>query len=235
MSTVLVVDDHPIVRDGLRLLLRQHPGIDTVADAATTSKALEQARALQPALIVLDVGLGDENGLDALPALRAAAPDAKVLVLSIHDHPSYVRQALTAGANAYLLKDAADQELLTAISAIETGQRYIEPQLGAHVVAADERERIDRDTDTLTNREHQVLQLLALGNTNQETAHQLGLSVRTVESHRAHLMHKLNLTTRAQLIHHSLTHGLLTPASTRATGAATHRPVCDPVDSGDEV
>jgi DNA-binding NarL/FixJ family response regulator len=213
MSTALVVDDHPIVRDGIRLLLQQRRGIDTITEAATTSEALEQARKLQPGLIVLDVGLRDENGLDVLPALRAAAPQAKVLVLSIHDDPSYVRQALAAGADAYLLKDSADRDLLTAISTIEAGERYIEPQLGARVVEADERERIHRDTDTLTNREHQVLQLLALGNTNHEIAHQLGLSVRTVESHRTHLMHKLDLTTRADIIRYALNEGLLQTGS----------------------
>jgi two-component system response regulator NreC len=209
MSTALVVDDHPIVRDGLRLLLQQHPEIDSVAEAATSQEALEQTRSLQPGLIVLDVGLGDENGLDMLPALRAVAPEAKVLVLSIHDDPCYVRQALAAGANAYLLKDTADRELLTAISVIENGQRYIEPQLGASVVEADERDRIERETDTLTTREHEILQLLALGNTNQEIARQLGLSTRTIESHRYRLMRKLGLKSRADLIRHALDHGLL--------------------------
>jgi len=208
MSNVLVIDDHPIVRDGLRHLLKHRPGTQVIAEAETIEQALEQAQALGPDLIVLDVTLAGENALDALPQLLALAPQAKVLVLSIHDDPCYVRQALAAGASGYLLKEAADCELLDALAAVEAGGRYMPPKLGWRVVEADERERHERETDPLTPRERAVVELLAYGYTSAEIGDQLGCSKRTIESHRAHLMHKLSLCTRAQLTRYAFDHGL---------------------------
>jgi two-component system response regulator NreC len=150
-----------------------------------------------------------ESGIEVLPKLLQESPETKVLVLSMQDDPSYVREAFAAGASGYVLKEAADEEVVSAVREIATGKNYVHPALGAQMVAAEAQERAAAEADPLSDREREVLRLLALGHTNQEIAEQLYISVRTAESHRAHIMQKLRLATRAELVRYALAHGLL--------------------------
>jgi two-component system response regulator NreC len=144
-----------------------------------------------------------------MPALRQAVPAAKVLVLSMQDDPRYVREAFDAGASGYVLKEAADTEVVGAVRAVAAGEQYLHPTLGARLVAADVEQRKRAQADPLSDREREVLRLLALGHTNQEIAKLLFISVRTAETHRAHIMQKLQLASRAELVRHALAEGLL--------------------------
>ena len=209
MITVVLVDDHAVVRSGLRLLLDAHEDIEVVGEAGSAKDAVFRARALKPHVILLDVVMPGESGIEALPKLLLESPDTKVLVLSMQDDPNYVREAFAAGASGYVLKEAADEEVVSAVREIAAGGRYVHPTLGARMVAAEAQERAAADADPLSDREREVLRLLALGHTNQEIAERLYISVRTAESHRAHIMQKLRLTTRAELVRYALTHGLL--------------------------
>jgi len=207
--SVVLVDDHAVVRSGLRLLLEAQEDIEVVGEAGNAKDAVFRARAFKPNVILLDVVMPGESGIEALPKLLKESPDTRVLVLSMQDDPSYVREAFAAGASGYVLKEAADEEVVSAVREIAGGGRYVHPALGARMVAADAQERAAADADPLSDREREVLRLLALGHTNQEIAEQLYISVRTAESHRAHIMQKLRLTTRAELVRYALTHGLL--------------------------
>ena len=209
---VLIVDDHAVVRSGLRLLLEAEDGVEPVGEAGTAQDAVFQARALTPDVILLDVLLPDRTGLEILPQLKHENPDAKVLVLSMQDEPRYVREAFAAGASGYVLKEAADTEVVAAIREIAGGGRYVNPELGARLVAADTEAAKLADADPLSDREREVLCLLALGHTNQEIAKMLYISVRTAETHRAHIMQKLGLQTRADLVAYALDRGLLQSA-----------------------
>jgi two-component system, NarL family, response regulator NreC len=206
---VVVVDDHAVVRSGLRLLLDAHEDIEVVGEAGNAKDAIFRARALQPDVILLDVVMPGESGIEALPQLLKESPETKVLVLSMQDDPSYVREAFGAGASGYVLKEAADEEVVAAVREIASGGRYVHPSLGARMVAAEAKERAAAEADPLSEREREVLRLLALGHTNQEIAQALYISVRTAESHRAHIMQKLRLSTRAELVRYALSHGLL--------------------------
>jgi two-component system response regulator NreC len=171
--------------------------------------AILEARSAKPDLILMDVNLPGESGLEGLPKLLAENADVKVLVLSMQDDPRYVREAFASGASGYVLKEAADAEVVTAIREIAAGGRYVNPALGAKlVVAAAEAER-RAEADPLSEREHEVLALLARGFTNQEIAKQLFISTRTAETHRAHVMQKLRLGSRAELVSYALANGLL--------------------------
>jgi DNA-binding NarL/FixJ family response regulator len=206
---VVVVDDHAVVRSGLRLLLDAEDDLEVVGEAGTTREAVFEVRAQKPDVVLLDVVLPGESGIEALPRLLHEAPDAKVLILSMQDDPSYVRQAFAAGASGYVLKEAADAEVVGAVRDVAAGGRYVHPALGARLVAAEAQEQAAAEADPLTDREREVLRLLALGHTNQEIAKQLYISVRTAETHRAHIMQKLRLTSRAELVRHALAQGLL--------------------------
>ena len=208
---VLIVDDHAVVRSGLRLLLDAEEGIETVGEAGNARDGLFQARALKPDVILLDVVMPDQTGIEVLPQLTHENPQAKVLVLSMQDDPHYVREAFAAGASGYVLKEAADAEVVEAIREVARGGRYVHPELGARLVAADVDERRREADDPLSEREREVLRLLALGHTNQEIAKMLYISVRTAETHRAHIMQKLGLQTRAELVRHAIDRGLLAP------------------------
>ena len=210
MSTrILVVDDHAVVRSGLRLLLSAEDDFEVVGDAGNARDAVFEARALKPDVILLDVVMPGESGIEVLPKLKREAPDTKVLVLSMQDDPRYVHEAFAQGANGYVLKEAADAEVVSAVREIAGGGSYVHPVLGARMVAAEASARAEAEADPLTEREREVLRLLALGHTNQEIAKQLFISVRTAETHRAHIMQKLNLSTRAELVRHAIAHGLL--------------------------
>jgi two-component system response regulator NreC len=206
---VLVVDDHAVVRSGLKLVLESESGIDPVGEAGSAREAIFEARSLAPDVILLDVVMPDQSGLEIIPTLLKETPAAKVLVLSMQDDPQYVREAFAAGASGYVLKEAADTEVVAAVREVAAGGRYVHPELGARLVAADTEERRRADEDPLSEREAEVLRLLALGHTNQEIAEQLFVSVRTVETHRAHILQKLRLSSRAELVRYALDQGLL--------------------------
>jgi two-component system response regulator NreC len=210
MIRIVVVDDHAVVRAGLRLLLDGEEGFEVVGEAGNARDAVFEVRAQKPDVILLDVVMPGESGIEALPKLLQEAPDAKALILSMQDDPSYVRQAFAAGASGYVLKEAVDEEVVGAVRQVAAGGQYVHPALGARMVSAEADERAAAEADPLSDREREVLRLLALGHTNQEIAKQLYVSVRTAETHRAHIMQKLRLTTRAELVRHALEHGLLT-------------------------
>jgi len=206
---VLVVDDHAIVRSGLRRVLDAEPDIETVSEAENAERAVFEAMEHKPDIVLMDVVMPGKSGIEGLPALLQAVPSAQVLILSMQDDPRYVREAFEAGASGYVLKEAADTEVITAVRAVAAGERYVHPALGARLLAAELAERKRADADPLSEREREVLRLLALGHTNQEIAKLLYISVRTAETHRAHIMQKLRLTSRAELVRHAMAHGLL--------------------------
>ena len=206
---VVVVDDHAVVRSGIKLLLDRHDDMEVVGEAGNAQDAVFRVRELTPDVILLDLVMPGESGIEVLPKLLKEAPDAKVLVLSMQDEPSYVREAFAAGASGYVLKEAADEEVVTAVREIAGGGSYVHPTLGARMVTADAAARAAADADPLSDREREILRLLALGHTNQEIAKLLYISVRTAETHRAHIMQKLRLSTRAELVRHALAQGLL--------------------------
>jgi two-component system, NarL family, response regulator NreC len=206
---VVLVDDHAVVRSGLHLLLEAQEDIEVVGEAGNAKDAVFRARALKPDVILLDVVMPGESGIEVLPKLLKEAPETKVLVLSMQDDPSYVREAFAAGASGYVLKEAVDEEVVSAVREIASGGRYVHPALGARMITAEAKERAAAEADPLSDREREILRLLALGHTNQEIARKLYISVRTAESHRAHIMQKLRLSTRAELVRYALSHGLL--------------------------
>lgn len=209
MIKIVLVDDHAVVRSGLHLLLDAEQDMEVIGEAGNAKDAIFRARALKPDVILLDVVMPGESGIEVLPMLLKESPDTKVLVLSMQDDPSYVREAFAAGASGYVLKEAADEEVVSAVREIADGGHYVHPTLGARMVAAEAQERAAAEADPLSEREREVLRLLALGHTNQEIAQELFISVRTAESHRAHIMQKLRLATRAELVRYALSHGLL--------------------------
>jgi two-component system, NarL family, response regulator NreC len=212
MLRILLVDDHAVVRAGLRLLLEAVDEFEVVDEASDAREAVFKARRHKPDVILLDVLLPGTSGLDAIPELRGEVPEAKLLMLSMEDDAGYVRRAFAQGADGYVVKDAADVELVAAVREVAAGRRYLHPALGAKLVQADIDQR-DRDaSDPLSEREHAVLRLLALGHTNQEIANTLYISVRTAETHRAHIMQKLSLSTRADLVRYALDWGMLDQA-----------------------
>jgi two-component system, NarL family, response regulator NreC len=209
---VLIVDDHAVVRAGIRLLLAREPDIEPVGEAGTGREAVFEARSLKPDVILMDVVMPDQTGLEVLPTLLHERPEVKVLLLSMQDDPRYVREAFSAGASGYVLKEAADAEVVNAVREVAKGGRYVNPELGARLVAADAEAQKRADEDPLSDREREVLRLLALGHTNQEIARQLYISVRTAETHRAHIMQKLRLASRADLVRYAIAQGLLEPS-----------------------
>ena len=209
MIRAVVVDDHAVVRSGIKLLLDREDDIEVVGEAGSAKDAVFRARALKPDVILLDVVMPGESGIDVLPNLLKESPETKVLVLSMQDDPSYVREAFAAGARGYVLKEAADEEVVAAVREIANGGRYVHPALGARMVEAEAEARAAEEADPLSEREREVLRLLALGHTNQEIAKMLYISVRTAETHRAHIMQKLGLSTRAELVRYALSQGLL--------------------------
>jgi two-component system, NarL family, response regulator NreC len=206
---ILIVDDHAVVRAGLRMLIDAQDDLEAVGEAGSARDAIFQARSLKPDVVLMDVVMPDQSGLEVLPRLLEEHPQAKVLVLSMQDEPQYVRQAFAAGANGYVLKEAADTEVVSAIREVAHGGNYVHPTLGARLVAADAAAARRAEEDPLSEREHEVLRLLALGHTNQEISKQLYISVRTAETHRAHIMQKLRLSSRADLVRYALEQGML--------------------------
>lgn len=208
MISVLIVDDHALFRAGLRSRLELEQDITSVGEAATAEEAVSKAHSLQPDLVLLDLLLPGTSGQDAIPKLAKVSPRSRVLVVSSQAAPSSVRQALSAGAAGYVPKRASDQELVSAIRQVAAGEGYVDPDLGAKLVVPDRSAALE----PLSERERDILQLLALGYTNQEIGRKRYISVRTVDTHRAHIMRKLGLETRAELVLFALANGLLGPS-----------------------
>jgi two-component system, NarL family, response regulator NreC len=208
MISVLIVDDHALFRAGLRCRLELEQDITPVGEAATAAQAVSKARALQPDLVLLDLLLPGMSGHEAIPELAKVSPRSRVLVVSSQAAPSSVRQALSAGAAGYVPKRASDEELVAAIRQVAAGEGYVDPDLGAKLVVPDRLAALE----PLSERERDILQLLALGYTNQEIGRKRFISVRTVDTHRGHIMRKLGLETRAELVLFALANGLLGPS-----------------------
>jgi two-component system, NarL family, response regulator NreC len=206
---VVIVDDHAILRSGLRRVLDAEPDIEVVGEAANADRAVFEALASNPDVVLMDVVMPGKSGIEGMPAVLQAVPEVKVLMLSMQDDPHYVREAFEAGASGYVLKEAADTEVVGAVRAVAAGERYVHPALGARLIAAEAAERRKAEEDPLSEREREVLRLLALGHTNQEIAKLLYISVRTAETHRAHIMQKLRLSSRAELVRYALENGLI--------------------------
>ena len=202
--SIVLADDHRVVRRGLRLLLDDEPDFEVVAEAGDVDGAQRYVRGHHPAVLVLDLNMPGGSSLKAIPTIRAESPETQIVVLTMQDGPEYAREALASGAIGYVLKEAADSELVEAIRRAAAGQGYLNPSLGARVAAEPA-----GPPDDLSQRELEVLRLIALGHTNAEVAEQLFLSVRTVETHRSHIQQKLRLDSRSELVHYALTRGLV--------------------------
>jgi two-component system response regulator NreC len=206
---VVVVHDHAVVRSGLRRVLEAEDDIEVVAEAGDTRGAVFEARAHEPDVVLMEVVMPGASGIEAISAVLREAPDARILILSMQDDPRYVHEAFSAGASGYVLNEGADGEIVDAVREVANGDRYIHPAVGARLVAAEAEEQTRAEQDPLSDREREVLRLLARGHTNQEIAKMLYLSVRTIETHRAHIMQKLRLKTRAELVSYAIDQGLL--------------------------
>jgi two-component system, NarL family, response regulator NreC len=206
---VLIVDDHAVVRTGLKMLLNAEERFEVVGEAGNAEEAVLRAKLLQPDILLCDIVMPGRSGIEVVEEVREASPNTKIVMLSMQDDPSYVRQAFGAGAHGYVLKEAADTELVRAVTEVAAGGRYVNPELGARLAFAEAQAQAESEADPLSEREREVLRLLALGHTNQEIAKMLYISVRTAETHRAHIMQKLRLDTRASLVRYALDHGLL--------------------------
>jgi two-component system response regulator NreC len=213
---LLVVDDHPVVRAGLRTLLSAQDDIEVVGEAADGCAAIERAVELQPDVVVMDITMKGMGGLEATTKITERLPQTKVLVLTMHENEEYLRQMLEAGATGYILKQAVDTELVVAVRAVQRGEVFLYssfsrillgdwPQRGETAPSPPQVDSYGR----LSEREREVLRLVALGHTNQEIANQLYLSVKTVETYRARVMDKLNLRSRSSLVRYALQRGLL--------------------------
>ncbi|MDQ2676393.1 MAG: response regulator transcription factor [Actinomycetota bacterium] len=206
-TSIILADDHAVVRKGLRLLIDAEPGLEVIAEAGTVPDTVMKARALRVDVLVLDLNMPGGSSLEAIPQIRQETPDTAIVVLTMQNDPAFARKALQAGAAGFVLKEAADDELLEAIRQASSGGTYLNPSLGARLAAAPAEPT--GPPDDLSDRELSVLQLIALGYTNSEIASELHLSVRTVESHRAHIQQKTRRTSRADLVRYALEHRLV--------------------------
>jgi two-component system, NarL family, response regulator NreC len=206
-TTIVLADDHRVVRSGLRMLLETDDRFEVLGEAGDLADTEELVLTCHPDVLVLDLNMAGESSLGAVPRLRERAPDTQIVILTMQENPAFAREAFRAGARGYVLKDAADSELMQAIELAAAGGTYLNPQLGA--MLATEPAEGDGRPDNLTPREIEVLKLIALGHTNGEIAGSLFLSVRTVESHRAHIQQKVRLNTRAELVAYVRDHGLI--------------------------
>ena len=197
---IVIADDHAIVRRGLRQLLEGEDGFEVVAEAEDVESARRYLRGHHPNVLVLDLNMPGEPSIEAIPKLRSEFPQTQIVVLTMQNEPAYARSALSAGVLGYVLKESADAELVEAIRSAVAGEQYLNPRLGAKVAA----EPPPGPPDGLSDRELEILRLIALGFTNSQVAEELFLSVRTVETHRAHIQQKLGLTDRAELVRYAL-------------------------------
>ena len=232
-TKILLVDNHQMVRDGLRALLERQPGLRVVGDADSGRAAIDRAASLQPDIVVMDIGMQGLNGIEATREIRAQLPGVKIIALSMHSDKRYVVQMFKAGAGAYLLKDCAFDDLVRAISAVQTGQRFLSQGIAAtlvdHIIRESPPDRAGSGAATgvhavqprgrvtagdvysdLTTRQRQVLQLLAEGFTSKEIAREMNVAVKTVETYRRDIMHKLDLHSVAELTRYAIKEGLTT-------------------------
>jgi two-component system, NarL family, response regulator NreC len=203
--TIVLADDHTVVRNALRMLLDTEAGFEVVAEAGDADTAVRYVRGHKPTVLILDLNMPGRSSLDAVPDIREASPGTEIVVLTMQNEPAFARRALQAGVRGYVLKEAADAELVQAVRRAAAGDTYLQPALGARLAAGDDA----RQADELSERERDVLRLIALGYTNAEVAEQLYISIRTVESHRAHIQQKLRLSSRAELVRYALERGLV--------------------------
>jgi two-component system response regulator NreC len=204
---VVIADDHAVVRSGLRMLLEAQDDLHVVAEAGDVPTALQVIRAHRPTVAVLDLNMPGGSGLEAIPALRESTPETAIVVLTMQDDPAFARQALQSGALGFVLKESADDELMEAVKLAARGDTYLNPRLGARLAAAPPAPA--GPPDGLSDRELDVLRLIALGHTNTEIGQQLYLSTRTVETHRAHIQQKTRMSTRAELVRYAIDNGLI--------------------------
>jgi len=197
---LLLVDDHPLVRDGLRARLSAMPALEVVGEAGNAAEAQQQVAALQPNLVLMDVGMRDMNGIDLTALLLRDHPELRVLMLSMYDNPEYVQRALQAGARGYVLKDAPASEIVGAIGAVASGGTYLSPAVSKRLF------RNQAPRPVLSLRESQILSALGKGLASKQIARELGLSVRTVEAHRQNIKRKLELEGQAELIKYAVEH-----------------------------
>jgi len=205
MTTIVLADDHTVMRNALRLLLDAEPDFEVVAEAGDADAAVRYVRGHKPAVLILDLNMPGRPSLEAIPDIHEASSDTEIVVLTMQNEPVFARRALQAGVRGYVLKEAADSELVQAVRSAAAGDTYLQPALGARLAAGSG----SHNGDELSERERDVLRLIALGHTNAEVAEQLYISIRTVESHRAHIQQKLGLSTRAELVRYALEHGLV--------------------------
>ena len=210
---ILLADDHTILRAGLKMMLNAQPDIEVVGEAHDGRQAIHEAQRLLPDIVLMDITMPDMNGIEATRQIKKLVPEIKVLVLTMHENDEYIFQALRAGASGYILKEAADTELITALHVIQSGQFYLSPTAQS-VMVGDYLQRIrtgeERDSySNLTEREREILKLVAEGYTNNQIAEQLVISPKTVDTHRTHVMDKLNLHSRAELVKYAMRRGLL--------------------------
>jgi two-component system response regulator NreC len=203
---IVLADDHAVVRSGLKMLLDAEPDLEVTAVAGDVQTMLRYARGHRPTVLILDLNMPGGSSLEAIPEVKRTSPETEVVVLTMQADPAFARQALAAGARAYVLKEAADSELVEAVRRAAARDTYLNPQLGARLAA----EPAAGPPDDLSERELEVLRLIALGHTNAEIAQQLYLSVRTVETHRAHIQQKLRRSSRSELVRYAFERGLVT-------------------------
>ncbi len=210
---VILIDDHAILRAGLRAIISAEADMEVVGEASDGREAVAKAERLLPDVALMDISMPVMDGLEATHRIQQSCPEVKVLVLTIHDNEEYLFQVLEAGASGYLVKKSADTELISAIHAVHRGEAFLSPQvtkmlIGRYLYAVNQGEE-KQHYDELTSREKEVLKLIADGYTNQEIADRLIISVKTVETHRAHILEKLELRTRADLVKYARSHGIL--------------------------
>jgi DNA-binding NarL/FixJ family response regulator len=216
-TRIILADDHQLVRAGIRSLLQRLHDVQVVAEASDGAEALRLIAAEQPDIVLMDIGMAGLNGLEATDRIAQAFPDVRVIILSMHDNKEYVLQALRAGAAGYLLKDSAKAELELAVRAVASGETYLSPPVSKHVIAAYVQRALgtpaapetESDLQRLTPRQREVLQLIAAGNTSQAIANMLGISVKTVETHRAQIMERLDIHDLASLVRYAIHMGIV--------------------------
>jgi two-component system response regulator NreC len=210
---ILVVDDHAILRSGLRMMLNAQPDIEVVGEASDGRAGIEEAIRLNPDVVLMDITMPEMSGIEATRQIKKLLPDVRVLVLTMHENEEYLFQGLRAGASGYILKEAADTDLIQAIRTVQSGRFYLSP-VAQTIMVGDYLQRVkigeERDSyQDLTEREREVLKLVAEGYTNNQIAERLVISPKTVDTHRMHVMDKLNLHNRAELVKYAMRRGLL--------------------------
>ena len=205
VTTIVLADDHTVVRSALRMLLDAEQDFEVVAEAGDAETAARYVLGHKPTVLILDLNMPGRSSLETIPEIREASPQTEIVVLTMQSEPAFARKALQAGVRGYVLKEAADAELVQAVRSAAAGDTYLQPVLGARLAAEPE----SKKTDELSEREREVLHLIALGHTNAEIAERLFLSIRTVESHRAHIQQKLQVSSRAELVDYALKQGLM--------------------------